>query len=269
MAEVKNGMRADIYLHTRGYCESRSRASSDIKSGCLYVNGKNIKKNSFEISDGDTVELRGRSTVYVGRGGDKLEKALTEFCIDIKGTVCADIGASTGGFTDCLLRHGAVKVYAVDCGCGQLHPSLRSDPRVKNIEKFNARLLTPDTFGEKCDVAVMDVSFISQTAIIPAVVRVLKDGGKLITLIKPQFECGKEHIGKNGIVRKAEYRAEAVSKVLSAASDHGLSQEGLCESPIKGGDGNTEFLAYFVMRRKIPDGLEKVGEISLENGPER
>ena len=241
-------MRADLYLHLHGYSESRTKAAADIKNGFLYVNGINVLKSSFEITDGDEVELKGTSTVFVGRGGEKLEKAINVFGVEVTGKVCVDVGASTGGFTDCLLRHGACKVYAVDCGHGQLHPKLISDSRVVNIEKFNARNLTEETLGEKCDIAVMDVSFISQTALLPAVGKVLKDGGLLVSLIKPQFECGKECIGKNGVVKNTFFHKEAVNKVLLSASENSFMPADLCVSPVKGGDGNTEYLALFSYR---------------------
>ncbi len=256
-------MRADVYLAENGYSQSRARAHADIAEGRLYINGKCVKKSSFDVKDGDKVELRGEDMPYVGRGGLKLKGALDIFGSDVtsqtegifrvsgqvfdpKGRVCADIGASTGGFTDCLLQNGATKVYAIDCGSGQLHEKLRNDKRVINIENFNAREISVDTLGEQADCAVMDVSFISQTLILPALAEVLKDGGELVSLIKPQFEAGRMALGNGGVVKNAKYRADAVKTVIRCARSLGLTLMGLAVSPIKGGDGNTEYLAYFV-----------------------
>ncbi len=267
-------MRADVYLAEKGLCQSRSRAQSDISSGRLYVNGKCVTKSSFDISDGDTVELRGEDMPYVGRGGLKLKGALDVFGKEVftqekgvfrvsghvfcpNGKICADIGASTGGFTDCLLQNGAKRVYAIDCGSGQLHESLVSDPRVVNIENFNARELNASVTDGRVDVAVMDVSFISQTLILPAIYNILKDGGELISLIKPQFEAGKSALGHKGIVKNDKYRISAVKNVILAARALGFALAGLAGSPIKGGDGNTEYLAYFVK-----DGTRHISEIS-------
>lgn len=238
-------MRADVFLCRNGYCESRSRAQACIKGGLLYVNGKRIDKCSEEIGQDDKAELKGQIHPYVGRGGVKLEHALKEFGIDPSGLTCVDIGASTGGFTDVLLRNGAKKVIAVDCGRGQLHQSLLCDARVINMEGFNARELSHDVLGERCELAVMDVSFISQTLLHGAVSDIIKDGAHFITLIKPQFEAGRSGIGKNGIVKDKSVQRDAVIKVTESAAEHGLALCGITLSPIAGGDGNTEFLACF------------------------
>ena len=242
-------MRADIYLFKNGYTKSRQKAQDAISEGCVTVDGKVIEKSSFDIDESlpHTVTVE-EACPYVGRGGLKLEGALNLFQISPKGMVAVDIGASTGGFTDCLLRRGASRVYAIDAGYGQLASSLLSDPRVISIERFNARELTVKTIGESCDLAVMDVSFISQTYILPGVSSVLKPGGHFISLIKPQFEAGKSAIGKHGIVRNAAYRFLAVKRVISAAAPLGLACIGLMRSPIKGGDGNIEYLALFELR---------------------
>ncbi len=255
-------MRADVYLFEKGLCQSRSRAQAEISAGRLYVNGKYVTKSSFDISEADTVELRGEKMPYVGRGGLKLKGALELFgtaelaqkdifrvagrVFDPCGRVCVDVGASTGGFTDCLLQNGARRVYAIDCGSGQLHESLLADPRVVNIENFNARELSADVTNGEAELAVMDVSFISQTLILPAVYRTLTDGGELISLIKPQFEAGKSALGHKGIVKNDRYRLTAVKTVLASAETIGFSLAGLARSPITGGDGNTEYLAYFI-----------------------
>lgn len=240
-------MRADVFLYENGYCESRTKAASACKEGRVFVNGKNITKSSFEINQGDTVELKDGGLKYVGRGGLKMEGAINVFGLEVCGKTCVDIGASTGGFTDCLLQNGARKVYAVDCGSGQLHPSLLKDERVVNIENFNARNLDLETLGEKCDLAVMDVSFISQTLIHGAVKRVLKDGGVFVTLIKPQFEAGKSALGKGGIVKDEKARQNACKAVLLSAKSFGFALKGLALSPISGGDGNVEYLGLFTL----------------------
>jgi len=237
-------MRADVYLTVNGYCESRSRAQASINGGCLFVNGKNVTKCSFEIGENDEVELRGEAIPFVSRGGFKLKGAFEAFGVTPSGLVCADIGASTGGFTDLLLKSGASKVYAVDCGRGQLHPSLASDSRVVNIEGFNARELTAETLCEKCDMAVMDVSFISQTLLHSAVKSVLNDGGDFIALIKPQFEVGREYIGRGGIVKDRQGHILAIKKVAESAEISGFGIMGLAVSPISGGDGNREYLIW-------------------------
>ena len=241
-------IRLDQLVFDLGYTESRERAKTTIMSGLVFVNGQRADKPGTPVAPDAKIEVRGEALPFVSRGGFKLDKALKVFPVDPRGKICMDCGASTGGFTDCLLRHGACKVYAVDCGHGQLHPKLISDSRVVNIEKFNARNLTEETLGEKCDIAVMDVSFISQTALLPAVGKVLKDGGLLISLIKPQFECGKECIGKNGVVKNTFFHKEAVNKVLLSASENSFVPADLCVSPVKGGDGNTEYLALFSYR---------------------
>lgn len=242
-------MRLDLYLYKNGYTRSRQKAQELISAGAITIDGKTVTKSSFLVDEtvGHTVLVK-ETCPYVGRGGLKLEAALRTFSISPKDTVAADIGASTGGFTDCLLKHGARRVYAIDAGYDQLAPALKADGRVISIEHFNARALTQDTLGEKCDLAVMDVSFISQTLILPGITAILKQNGKLISLIKPQFEAGKSAIGKNGIVRNEAYRFLSVRRVLHAAEGLGLFCTGLIRSPIKGGDGNTEYLAAFEMR---------------------
>lgn len=241
-------MRADLYLYKSGYTRSRQKAQELIEAGAVTVDGREITKSSLDIDETTEHSVKIIETCpYVGRGGMKLEEALRAFSVSPKGKTAADIGASTGGFTDCLLRHGAKKVYAIDAGYGQLVQSLKLDERVVSIEHFNARNLTLETIGEQCDLVVMDVSFISQTYILPGVAAILKTGGRFISLIKPQFEAGKSAIGKNGIVRNEAYRFLAVKRILHTAESLGLSCIGLIRSPIKGGDGNIEYLAAFEM----------------------
>lgn len=242
--------RLDVYLAENGLCESRSKAQELIKCGYVTVNAKSVNKPSFQISDTDMVEVNDEGACpYVGRGGLKLKGALDAFNFDPSGMVCIDIGASTGGFTDCLLKHGAKRVYAVDSGSSQLHPSLMQDARVISLENTNARYLTDADFTEKMDLAVMDVSFISQTKLYPAVVNVLNPDGTLISLIKPQFEVGRDGVGKGGIVKDDKLRKNAVDGVISAAKTFGLENDGLIVSPIMGGDGNTEYLAVFKLKK--------------------
>ncbi len=237
-------IRADKLLYIKGLCKSRSAAQALIAEGKVLYNGKLIYKPSELLDEnGDITVTEERK--YVSRGGYKLEGALNKFKIDVTGDICIDIGASTGGFTDCLLQHGAKKVYAIDAGHGQLDGSLLIDDRIINIENFNARELDVNTAGELCDTAVMDVSFISQTLLHKNVYGVLKDGGKFITLIKPQFEAGRENVNKRGIAAESSYEA-VKNKVIASAEKCGFKLIDVDTSIIKGGDGNTEFIAYFI-----------------------
>ena len=238
-------MRLDKYLAENGLADSRTRAAQMIEAGLIRVIGTVQKKPSFDVLEGAAVEATGDLLPYVSRGGLKLKGALDAFSISPKGMVCADIGASTGGFTDCLLQEGAVKVYAIDSGRDQLHEKLRSDPRVVSMESFNARGLTPAHLGETVDLAVTDVSFISQTLLHEAIASILKDGGIFISLIKPQFEVGRENLGKGGIVKNPKARRDAARRVLVSAMAAGLALIAVITSPITGGDGNIEYLAYF------------------------
>jgi 23S rRNA (cytidine1920-2'-O)/16S rRNA (cytidine1409-2'-O)-methyltransferase len=254
-------MRLEIYITAAGAAKSRNPAQRIISEGKIYVNGKKITKSSYEVVEGDKVELRGEDMRYVSRGGLKLEHAIDSFKIDCTDRICIDIGASTGGFTDCLLQHGAKKVYAIDSGRDQLDSSLLTDERVVSIESFNARELTLETVGEYCSLAVMDVSFISQTLLYDSVCRVLGEDGMFVSLIKPQFEAGRSSLGKNGIVKRKEDRIAAIMRVLQCAAENGLSFEGLIPSPIKGGDGNEEFLASFVLNKSTEAVCPSVGDI--------
>ena len=239
-------MRADVFLASFGYAKSRSAAQSMISEGSVIINGKRIEKASENIDENaeNNVEITAKQK-YVGRGGYKLEYALEKFGIDVKGMTAIDVGASTGGFTDCLLQRGAGRVFAVDSGAGQLDASLVSDPRVVNIEKYNARNLKITDFDSKIDIAVMDVSFISQTLIIPSLSELLPDGAWFVSLIKPQFEVGRSAVGKKGIVKSSKDRINAVKNVVSFAENFGLGCLGVSESVITGGDGNVEYVAAF------------------------
>lgn len=241
-------MRADIFLVEKRYAASRQKAKSMIEEGLVYVDGVKLIKASQNVADGSTAQIRGDVMPYVSRGGLKLKGAIDVFGLDISGMVCIDIGASTGGFSDCLLQHGAKKVYAVDCGHGQLDKKIACDARVVSIEGFNARELCYDTIGEKADIIVMDVSFISQTLIHPVLTTVLKNGGSYITLIKPQFEAGRSNVGKNGIVKNEKARISALEKVIGSAESCGFKLCKYVTSPITGGDGNIEYLALFTYK---------------------
>ena len=248
-------MRADLYLFSKGHAESRQKAQRLIKEGAVLLDGVPLTKPSEDVNeDAEHLVVLTNEEKYVGRGGLKLEAALDSFAVAPKGLTCADIGASTGGFTDCLLQNGAAKVYAIDSGRDQLHPKVASDERVVSIEGYNARYLKADDIGEQVDLAVMDVSFISQTIIIPSLVPLIKDGGMLISLVKPQFEAGRGALGKNGIVKSPKDRYGAVIKVLEGAELSGLCCKGFIRSPIKGGDGNEEYLLCFVKAEREGDG---------------
>jgi 23S rRNA (cytidine1920-2'-O)/16S rRNA (cytidine1409-2'-O)-methyltransferase len=239
--------RIDKLLFERGMAESRSKAHALIMSGVILVDEKRVEKPSETFSLDADIRLKGLSaeSKYVGRGGLKLEKALEEFHIRPDTYVCLDIGASTGGFTDCLLQHGASRVVAVDAGTNQLAWKLRSDPRVEVREKTNARNLKPADFDEPFDLVVMDVSFISVTKILPALVGLLNVDGKVIVLIKPQFEVGKGEVGKGGIVKDPEQHQKVVEKINRFAEGLGLKVVGTIESPILGAEGNKEFLSLY------------------------
>lgn len=214
-----------------------------ILAGEVKVNGHPSDKASRMVKDDDTIELKEKPR-YVSRGGLKLEGALAGFGIDVTGWTCADIGASTGGFTDCLLQHGATRVYCFDVGTNQLAWKVRSDPRVVAREQFNAREITPADVGELVDLAVMDLSFISLTKVLPAVFTLLRPGGQIVCLIKPQFESAREDVGKGGIIRDPAVRAVAVEKIHAFALGHGKDWRGVLDSPITGSDGNHEYLAW-------------------------
>jgi 23S rRNA (cytidine1920-2'-O)/16S rRNA (cytidine1409-2'-O)-methyltransferase len=232
--------RLDVALVERGLVDTRSKAQSLIMARRVLVNGQFVDKAGANVAADDEVRVAELEHPWVGRGGMKLAHAVQRFAIDLEGKVCADIGASTGGFTDVMLKHGAVKVYAVDVGYGQLDVSLRNDPRVVNREKVNARYLQPENFDEAIDFVSIDVSFISLKLILPAVAGFLR--GELVALIKPQFEVGKHEVGKGGIVRDNAKRQAAIEGVVTCARELGFEVKGVIESPIKGAEGNIEYL---------------------------
>ena len=242
--------RLDQYLYENGFCRSRSLGAKLIRAGYVFVDGRECTKPSESVSDSAKVEIRENPlTRYVSRGGLKLEAALSEFEISPKGLWCIDIGASTGGFTDCLLQHGAMRVYAVDSGTDQLHPSLKENDCVVSLENVNARFLD-ESMVPLCPMVVMDVSFISQGKLYPAVSKVLKEEGKFISLIKPQFEVGRENIGTGGIVKSEKARKDCITSLKAEGERYGLIMQKTMESPITGGDGNIEYLALFEKQKK-------------------
>lgn len=232
-------MRLDVYLTENGSCKSRTAAQSLIKSGGVSLNGKPCAKPSAEVSDSDSVEITGEQLRYVGRGGLKLEGAIECFGLELQGLVCLDIGASTGGFTDCMLQNGAAKVYAVDVGTDQLDESLRRDSRVVSMEKTDIRNAV---LPEKVDFIGTDVSFISLKAVLPSINRLLKTGCSAVALIKPQFEAGRAALSKKGIVKDEKIRRRVVEEICTFAEQCGFRLVGTADSPIQGGDGNTEYL---------------------------
>jgi 23S rRNA (cytidine1920-2'-O)/16S rRNA (cytidine1409-2'-O)-methyltransferase len=234
--------RLDVALVERGLVETRTKAQSLIMARRVLVNGHHVDKAGATVADDDELRIEALEHPWVGRGGMKLAHALREFGISVEGKTCADMGASTGGFTDVMLKNGARKVFAIDVGYGQLDVSLRNDPRVINREKVNARHLEAADFEERIEFVSIDVSFISLKIILPAVAKFLD--GELVALIKPQFEVGKKDVGKGGIVRDDGKRAEAVESVVAFAREIGFDVKGVIESPVKGAEGNVEFLMY-------------------------
>ena len=239
-----SGERLDQRLVELGHFDSREKARATIMSGLVYVNGQKADKPGMAVKADAKIEVRGAACPYVSRGGFKLEKALRVFPVSAEGKTCIDCGASTGGFTDVLLKNGAKKVYAVDVGYGQLAWSLRSDARVVTMERTNARSLTPEMFADVMDMAVMDLSFISVRLVLPAVHELLAEDGQVLCLIKPQFEAGREDVGKKGVVRDASVHERVLREFLEAAPGLGYTVMGLDYSPVRGPEGNIEYLAY-------------------------
>lgn len=240
-------IRLDVYLTDKGMTSSRERAKALIMAGQVYVKNQKCDKAGMMLSEDESdVEIRGEQLKYVSRGGLKLEKAMQEFPIVLDGKIAMDIGASTGGFTDCMLQNGAKKVYAVDVGYGQFAWKLRRDPRVVNMERTNIRYVTPEDIGEPIEFASIDVSFISLRLVLPVVHKLLCENGEIAALIKPQFEAGKDRVGKKGVVRDANTHFEVVRDVADFAAETGFSVRGITYSPVKGPEGNIEYLAYLV-----------------------
>lgn len=241
---MKIKKRLDVLLVENGYATSRTKAQAIIMSGLVYVNGQKADKPGMAFEETLPIEVRGAACPYVSRGGLKLEKALRDFGVDPTGYVCSDSGASTGGFTDCLLQQGAKKVFAIDVGYGQLDWKIRSDPRVVVMERTNVRYVTPEQLGEPLDLSVVDVSFISLRIVLPVIKTFLKDSGEVLCLIKPQFEAGKEKVGKKGVVRDPAIHKEVLDDFVELTKNIGFTILGLTFSPVKGPEGNIEFLAH-------------------------
>lgn len=259
--------RLDVILVEQGYAPSREKAKAIIMSGNVYVNGQKEDKagTSFDVSK-MSLEVRGSAMKYVSRGGLKLEKAMEQWELKLDGCICMDIGASTGGFTDCMLQNGASKVYSVDVGHGQLAWKLRNDERVVCMEQTNFRYLTREQVADGLDFASVDVSFISLTKILIPARELLKPGGEMVCLIKPQFEAGREKVGKNGVVREPQTHAEVIRKIIDYADSIGFEVLHLEHSPIKGPEGNIEYLLHLRKAEKIPD---KIRELSEKEAEER
>ncbi len=236
--------RLDCALVTRGFAESREKAKAIIMSGIVYLNNQKSDKAGVNIKPDDIIEVRGETLKYVSRGGLKLEKAIKSFNIVLNDCICADIGASTGGFTDCMLQNGAKKVYSIDVGYGQLAWKLRTDERVVNLERTNFRYVTRQQVPDQLDFASVDVSFISLSLIIPVMRELLCQGGQAVCLIKPQFEAGKENVGKKGVVRDKAVHIAVIEKIITIIKENNFSLLGLDFSPIKGPEGNIEYLCH-------------------------
>ena len=245
---MKHKERLDVLLVSLGLAESRAKAQATIMAGEVYVNGQKADKSGMEVDITANVEVRGSACPYVSRGGLKLEKALKNFGVDPTGYVCSDSGASTGGFTDCLLQQGASKVCAIDVGYGQLAWKIRNDPRVVVMERTNIRYVTPEDLGEPLDLSVIDVSFISLGLVLPVVKTLLKPTGQVLCLIKPQFEAGKDKVGKKGVVRDPAVHEEVLQNFISLAKSLDFTIRNLTFSPVKGPEGNIEFLAHLSMQ---------------------
>ena len=245
---MKIKKRLDVLLVEQGYADSRAKAQAIIMSGQVYVDGQKADKPGTSYPEEIALEVRGASCPYVSRGGLKLEKALRDFGVDPTGYVCSDSGASTGGFTDCLLQQGASKVFAIDVGYGQLDWKIRSDPRVVVMERTNVRYVTPEQLGEPLDLSVIDVSFISLRIVLPVIKTFLKAEGQVLCLIKPQFEAGKDKVGKKGVVRDPQTHREVLDNFVSLAHETGFKILGLTYSPVKGPEGNIEFLAHLTLK---------------------
>ncbi len=244
---MKVKKRLDVLLTEQGCADSRSKAQSIIMSGMVYVDGQKADKPGVSYEPTVSIEVRGGVCPYVSRGGLKLEKALRDFGVNPRGYVCSDSGASTGGFTDCLLQQGARKVFAIDVGYGQLDWKLRSDERVTVMERTNIRYVTSEQLGEPLDLSVVDVSFISLRLVLPVIRKLLKPTGQVICLIKPQFEAGRDKVGKKGVVRESSIHKEVLDNFVALAAELQFQLTGLTFSPVKGPEGNIEFLAHLCL----------------------
>lgn len=247
--------RLDVLLVKKNLVQSRERAKTTIMAGMVIVDGNKIDKAGTMVKENADIRVLGNQIPYVSRGGLKLEKAIKEFGVELKGKVTADIGASTGGFTDCMLQNGAVKVFAIDVGYGQLAWSLRTDERVVNMERTNVRNVTPEDIGQLIDLASIDVAFISLEKVLPAVKAMLKPDGQVVALIKPQFEAGKEKVGKKGVVRDPKVHLEVIHKVIDTAREMEFVTKELTFSPVKGPEGNIEYLVWLTKDKEAVDNV--------------
>ena len=261
---MKIKKRLDVLLTERMYAENRSKAQAIIMAGQVYVNGQKADKPGTSYEEAVEIEVRGDTCPYVSRGGLKLEKALRDFGVKPEGYVCSDSGASTGGFTDCLLQQGASKVFAIDVGYGQLDWKIRSDPRVIVMERTNIRYVTPEQLGEPLDLSVIDVSFIGLEIVLPTIKTLLKpDSGQVLCLIKPQFEAGKENVGKKGVVRDSKIHQMVLDNFVTLVNTLGFTILGLTFSPVKGPEGNIEFLGHLTLAEQegiVPDTAKVVAD---------
>jgi len=265
--------RLDVLLVSQGLCASREKAKAVIMSGDVYVNGqKEDKAGTMFDPEKSKIEVRGAQLKYVSRGGLKLEKAIASFGVELKDCICMDIGASTGGFTDCMLQNGATKVYSIDVGHGQLAWSLRNDDRVVCMEKTNFRYVTPDNLDDIPDFASVDVSFISLTKILEPAIKIIRQGARMVCLIKPQFEAGREEVGKKGVVRDKKVHEDVINRVIAYAQSIGFKILGLDYSPIKGPEGNIEYLLYIEKEKECEavencfEGLDVTKTVQLAHG---
>jgi 23S rRNA (cytidine1920-2'-O)/16S rRNA (cytidine1409-2'-O)-methyltransferase len=260
-------LRLDVAVFEQGLAESREKAKAIIMAGLVYVNNQKVDKAGAQIKAGDKIEVRGKTLKYVSRGGLKLEKAMASFPITLDKKICMDVGASTGGFTDCMLQNGASRVYSIDVGYGQLAWKLRTDERVVNLERTNFRYCTREQVPDEIDFSSVDVSFISLSHILPVLSQLLGYGGEAVCLIKPQFEAGREKVGKKGVVRDINVHFEVIEKVISLALENGFGVLGLDYSPIKGPEGNIEYLIYIKKsdEAEINDNIDVKGTVILSH----
>lgn len=263
---MKIKKRLDVLLTERGYADTRSKAQAIIMAGQVYVEGQKADKPGISYEENVSIEVRGETCPYVSRGGLKLEKALRDFGVKPEGYVCSDSGASTGGFTDCLLQQGAKKVFAIDVGYGQLDWKIRSDERVVVMERTNIRYVTPEDLGEPLDLSVVDVSFISLKIVLPAIKALLKPEGQVLCLIKPQFEAGREKVGKKGVIREPAVHKEVLDMFVELANSLNFTILGLTFSPVKGPEGNIEFLGHLTLADK--EGIQPDTELLVKQAHE-
>ncbi|OBR94891.1 MULTISPECIES: TlyA family RNA methyltransferase [Clostridium] len=263
MSEPKE--RLDVLLVEKGIFQSRERAKASIMAGEIFINGQRVDKCGQKIKKSSNIEFRGEKLPFVSRGGLKLQKAVKEFNINLNNKVCMDIGASTGGFTDCMLQNGAKKVFSIDVGYGQFAWKLRIDDRVVCMERTNIRYVTPEDIGEYADFASIDVSFISLKKVVPVVSNLLKENGSIMALIKPQFEAGRERVGKKGVVREKSTHIDVINEIITFLRENNLKIISLSYSPVKGPEGNIEYLVYFTKKSDFKESFIDEDIINIVN----